>query len=545
MGRTDGPFGDALSHSAEVVAGVRDARLKVGLEVHIELATRSKMFTRAPNVAHRAYRGAEANTLVDPLVAGLPGALPVMNRRAVEMAVKVGLALNCEIARVSLWDRKSYFYPDLPKGYQISQYDLPLCGAGVVEIAKSGASGGMDVRGEGMKSIRIRRAHLEEDAGQLGHELRRGGRFAGTLVDLNRAGAPLLEIVTEPDFETADEVVGFCRLLRETCRFLEVSECNLEEGQMRFEPNINVMIETAGGECVATPIVEIKNLNSFRSVREAIEYERERQLEEWVRTGQAGGAGEKTTRGWDAACAVTFLQRGKEEAEDYRYFPEPDLIAVAVDAEWEASIRDAIPELPGARRARYVGALGLTAAQAQQLIDEPGRAFFFDDCYEAICCGVGDGGKGGEAEGGRLSKKEAAKYAVNFVLQYGGRLARERACSVSELGITPRQVGQIVALREEGRISVGSAAKLFGLLLDRDEDAAEVAEDCGFFMVVDDDALSAWVDEAIVSNADAVMAIRSGKKNAVSVLVGSVMKASKGRADARAASAMILERLKG
>ena len=530
------------------MSGVRGARLKVGLEVHVELSTRSKMFTRAPNVAHRDYRGAAANTLVDPLVAGLPGTLPVMNRRAVEMAVKVGLALNCEIARVSLWDRKSYFYPDLPKGYQISQYDLPLCGAGVVEIEKSDASDGRDARNAEMKSIRIRRAHLEEDAGKLGHELPGGGRFAGTLVDLNRAGTPLLEIVTEPDFEAAEEVVAFCRLLRETCRFLEVSECDLQEGHMRFEPNINLLIETgAGGDFVATPIVEIKNLNSFRSLREAIEYERKRQLEEWVRTGQAGGPGEKTTRGWDAACGVTFLQRGKEEAEDYRYFPDPDLIAVEVDETWEAAIRSEIPELPGARRARYVGALGLTAAQAQQLIDEPARAFFFDACYEAIRCVVGKGGSGGglAAGGGRLTEKEAAKYAVNFVLQYGGRFARERECLVSELGITPKQVGQIVVLREEGRISAGSAEKLFELLLDTEEGAAEVAERRGLFMTVDDDALSAWVDEAIASNPKAVTAICNGKKNAIGALVGSVMNLSKGKADARVASAMIRERLGG
>ena len=271
-------------------AKIAKSSLKVGLEIHIELATRTKMFTRVPNAAHPAHFDEEPNTLIDPVVCALPGSLPVMNKAAVEMSMMVGLALGCGIARFSKWDRKNYYYPDLPKGYQISQYDLPLCHDGRVEIPAAAG---------GTRAIGIIRAHLEEDTGKLGHELPGGHHYAGSLVDLNRAGTPLLEIVTAPDFDSAADVVAFAQELRGICRFLGVTEGIMQKGHMRFEPNINVIAELEDGTVVKTPVVEVKNLNSFKALRGAIEYELGAQLDRWREDGKVMGPGAKSTRGWE------------------------------------------------------------------------------------------------------------------------------------------------------------------------------------------------------------------------------------------------------
>jgi len=310
------------------MAEITQVTLRVGLEIHVELATRTKMFCRAPNVAHPEHFDAAPNSLIDPVVLGLPGALPVMNKAAVEMAMMVGMALGCEISPLSRWDRKSYFYPDLPKNYQISQYQLPLCFDGSVELPPITADGridydafaGLDAKeGTGErgghavpgKRIGIIRAHLEEDAGKLLHEAPGGGPIdpPGSIADYNRAGTPLLEIVTQPDFSSADEVVVFCRLLRNICRFLGASEGVLQRGHMRFEPNINALLTLADGRTVATPIVEIKNLNSFKAVKGAIEYELREQPRRWHEDKIELRPGAKTTRGWDDTRGETFLQR--------------------------------------------------------------------------------------------------------------------------------------------------------------------------------------------------------------------------------------------
>jgi aspartyl-tRNA(Asn)/glutamyl-tRNA(Gln) amidotransferase subunit B len=268
---------------------IHSVKLKVGLEVHVELATRTKMFSRCPSPAHPEYDGAAPNTLIDPVVLALPGALPVMNREAVQMAMMVGLALNCSIAQRTKWDRKSYFYPDLPKGYQISQYDLPLCFDGIVSVPAIDDKGFV-AEGEA-KQIGIIRAHLEEDAGKLLHEAPGGHAIDFSIVDWNRAGTPLLEIVTQPDFETADQVVSFARMLRNICRFLGVTEGIMQKGHMRFEPNINLILTLEGGKTVATPITEVKNLNSFKSLRGAIEYELTEQPRRWVEDQREMGRG--------------------------------------------------------------------------------------------------------------------------------------------------------------------------------------------------------------------------------------------------------------
>ena len=490
-------------------------RLIVGLEIHIELATRSKMFTRTANVAHSDHFAAAPNTLVDPVVAALPGTLPVMNRRAVEMAVMVGLALNCTIPSRCKWDRKNYFYPDLPKGYQISQYDMPLCGAGWFDLVIA--------PGE-HKRIGIVRAHLEEDTGKLCHELPGGQPFDGSLVDLNRAGTPLLEVVTEPDFATAQEVVTFAQELRNLCRFLCVTEGIMQKAHMRFEPNVNLALTLDDGREVRTPISEIKNLNSFRAVRGAIDYEVTRQTQEWIEHGLEQGRGMKSTRGWDDVAMVTLLQREKEDAHDYRYFPDPDLVPVEIGAAWLATIRSEMRELPVARRERYAAA-GVGEKDLRQLMDLPPLCDFFDACVDAA--------------GGAKASPAVAKIVLNA----GARRANERGVGVEVLGITPAQVAQIVAMRESGAISAQGADQLFGLACESPKCAADLAATAGLLVSTDQGELEGWVDAAIAANTQAADDVRAGKMAAIGRIVGAVVKQAGGSVDGKTAQAMILARL--
>src|ERR1700712_5410131 len=318
---------------------VQSYKILVGLEVHVQLATKSKMFTGAANGF-----GGDPNSQVDAQVLGLPGVLPVMNKKAVEYAIKVGLALGCQIAKHTKWDRKSYYYPDLPKNYQISQYDLPLCAQGEFDlILKDGST----------KQVRIRRAHLEEDAGKLLHDAPGGYAIDWSIVDLNRAGTPLLEIVTEPDLSNGEEVATFGAELQKLVQFLGVSEGQMQMGHMRFEPNINVHITDQDGKVWKTAITEIKNLNSFSVLERATNYEVQRQIHEWETTGSLG---KKSTYGWDEAKESTFHQRDKEDANDYRYFPDPDLVPVEVSESWLMDLKAQIGELPGVRKKRYTEA---------------------------------------------------------------------------------------------------------------------------------------------------------------------------------------------
>jgi aspartyl-tRNA(Asn)/glutamyl-tRNA(Gln) amidotransferase subunit B len=332
------------------------------MEIHVQLDTKSKMFTGAANGF-----GGEPNSQVDEQVLGLPGTLPVMNKRAVEYSIKAGLALGCRIARRTKWDRKSYYYPDLPKNYQISQYDLPLCCEGLFQLALDDGS---------LKPIRIRRAHLEEDAGKLLHEAPGGHPIDYSIVDLNRAGTPLLEIVTEPDLSGGREVAAFGQELQKIVQFLGVSRGQMQMGHMRFEPNINVHITDEHGQIHKTAITEIKNLNSFSVLERATDYEARRQIAEWEQTGTLG---RKSTYGWDESTQSTFHQRDKEEAHDYRYFPDPDLPPVEVDDAWLEELRSQIGELPATRRQRYIAALGLSPADAGILAAERATGDYFDE----------------------------------------------------------------------------------------------------------------------------------------------------------------------
>ncbi|MEK6701870.1 MAG: Asp-tRNA(Asn)/Glu-tRNA(Gln) amidotransferase subunit GatB, partial [Planctomycetota bacterium] len=367
---------------------IESVQLIVGMEVHVELSTRSKMFSRAPSPAHAAVGGAEdtPNTLIDPTVLGLPGALPVMNREAVERSIMVGLALGCSIAARTKWDRKSYFYPDMPKAYQISQYDLPLCFDGAIDVPAVDERGNIDLSKEATR-IGIIRAHLEEDAGKLMHEAPGGGGGAPidfSIVDYNRAGTPLLEIVTQPDFRSAEQCVAFGRMLRDICRCLGVTQGVMQRGHMRFEPNINTIITLKDGHLIRTPIVEVKNLNSFKSLKGAVEFELADQPRRWLGDRKEMGKGMKVTRGWDDDRGVTFVQREKEDAHDYRYFPDPDLPPVVVSEEWRERLRAGLPELPHVRLRRYVKQYDLDTKEAAALVEEPGTRELYEAAIEAM-----------------------------------------------------------------------------------------------------------------------------------------------------------------
>jgi len=503
---------------------IRSVSLKVGLEVHVELATRTKMFSRSPNVAHETNLDAEPNSLIDPTNLGLPGALPVMNRSAVEMAMMVGLALGCRINRFSKWDRKGYFYPDLPKGYQISQYDLPLCGHGAVEVPALDADGLPDFRGEAAR-IGIIRAHLEEDAGKLLHEAPGGRAIDFSIVDLNRAGTPLLEIVTEPDFTSAGQVVLFARMVRDICRHLGVSRCVMQRGHIRFEPNINTLVSLDDGRVVATPIVEIKNLNSFRALRGAIEHELRAQPRRWLDDRIEHAPGTKSTRGWDDRQGQTVLQRRKEEAHDYRYFPDPDLPPVVVDEAWLDRVRARVGEAPMGTMRRCVVDWGLTARESSALIEEPGVCRFFEAIVEEAC-GLG------------LAPPDAARGAANLVLQIGARLGRERGVPASDLGIGAAQAARLLAMRDDGSIGSSAGDDLFESLCDLADpsvDPAALASERGLVTVRDEGALEEWCRRAIEANPAAADDVRAGKQAAIGRLIGAVMQLSGGRADAKTA----------
>ncbi|MHC4908723.1 MAG: Asp-tRNA(Asn)/Glu-tRNA(Gln) amidotransferase subunit GatB [Planctomycetota bacterium] len=489
--------------------------LLVGMEIHVELATRAKLFTRTPNVAHPDAGAAAPNTLVDPVVAALPGTLPRINRGAVEMSMRVGHALGCTIAQRTSWDRKNYFYPDLPKGYQITQFDEPICTGGAMEV---------DLPDGTTTTVRLVRAHLEEDTGKLAHELPGGSPCAGSLLDLNRAGTPLLEIVSEPDMTSVETALAYARGMHNLCRFLGVTEGIMQRGHMRFEPNINVVIETNDGGRHATPIVEVKNLNSFRALRGAIEHELERQVTQWQADGLVQGPGMKTTRGWDEQAGATVLQRAKEDAHDYRYFPEPDLVPLVIDEAWRARVAEAMPELPRARRHRFEGALGVAAKDASLLTADRDLCLFFEACLAA----------------GAVEPSACAKLLLNA----GSKRANEQGVAIADLGITPSQVAGLLALRQSGDLGSNAADALFGLLCDSRASAQSVAEAHDLLQERDGGQLEAWITEAIEAHPQAAADFAAGKDAAAGRLVGEVMRRSRGRADAAAARITLERRLR-
>jgi aspartyl-tRNA(Asn)/glutamyl-tRNA(Gln) amidotransferase subunit B len=460
------------------------------MEIHVQLDTASKMFTGAANGF-----GGEPNSQVDEQVLGLPGVLPVMNKKAVEYSIKAGLALGCRIARHTKWDRKSYYYPDLPKNYQISQYDLPLCCEGTFPLTLDDGS---------VKMVRIRRAHLEEDAGKLLHDAPGGYKIAYSIVDLNRAGTPLLEIVTEPDLSSGREVAAFGQELQKIVQFLGVSKAQMQMGQMRFEPNINVHITDQDGQVQKTAITEIKNLNSFSVLERATDAEVRRQIRVWEETASLG---RKSTYGWDEASESTFHQRDKEDAQDYRYFPDPDLAPVEVSEQWLSEIRAQIGELPLARRQRYIDALGLSAADAGILCADRIVGDYFD---ESVRLGA--------------SPKRAANLLINVLAQ----IANKRQTTIGALGITPSALSQVARMIDDNLLSPSSALPLLEGMDAQSTDVNALATTLGLLQVSDTSAIDAAIDAVIAQNPKALQDFKAGRQSALGAVVGMIMKQAKG-----------------
>ncbi len=484
-----------------------DAEYKVvvGLEIHVHLATKTKMFCGCELVY-----GGEANSRVCPVCIGMPGVLPVMNKQAYEFAVLTALALNCKISDFTKWDRKSYYYPDLPKNYQISQYDLPLAEAGYIEIPlQSGQT----------KKIRIIRVHLEEDAGKNTHTL---GNFSA--VDLNRAGTPLLEIVTEPDMNSPAEVRALAVELQRIVRYLGVSNADMQKGHMRFEPNINLQIIRNGSEH-KTPIVEVKNLNSFRAVEKSVAFEVQRQLDEFCETGRTMASGNKSTRGWDDENEVTVLQRQKEEAHDYRYFPDPDLVPVELTAEWLSQIKTHLCELPIEKQKRFATEYKLSDYDAGVLTSERKTAEFFDAAVKA----------GADA-----------KRVCNLLTQTGMKLANEAGCNVADLGISADNLAKLAKMAEAGDISATASATVFEEMAKTKKAPDVIATELNLIQTSDAGKLEAVVDEVLATNPDAVSdAAPGGKKTkkARGFLLGRVMQKTKGQANPKIVSQILDKKL--
>jgi aspartyl-tRNA(Asn)/glutamyl-tRNA(Gln) amidotransferase subunit B len=485
----------------------------IGLEVHVQLLTQSKIFCGCAN----RFNPDEPNTQTCPVCLGLPGSLPVMNAEAFRLSLMTALAINCEIARFTKWDRKQYYYPDLPKGYQISQYDLPFSHSGWLELPASGTK------------IRIRRAHLEEDAGKNLHD--ESGRGADSRVDLNRAGTPLLEIVTEPDLRSAADAKSFLEELHLLLTYLEVSDCNMQEGSLRCDANVNLHVAGSDGARVATPIVEVKNLNSFRNVEAAIEFEIRRQADEFERTGRKlGDPGvDKETRGFNAERQTTFAQRGKEEASDYRYFPDPDLVPVRVSEEQLAAARSALCELPAARRSRFQSDWGLSPYDAGVVIAQ-GRDFA--DYLEEVAATSGE-----------------AKLAANWVTQDVLRLLKERQVSIREFSVTAAVLGRLLMRIAEGVLTNASAREVFGRLLDSESespvnpgDVDRWIDELGLRSVTGGDALAAAIEAALAESPRAVEDFQAGKQQAIGPVIGKVLNQVKG-ADAKSVRELIVARL--
>jgi aspartyl-tRNA(Asn)/glutamyl-tRNA(Gln) amidotransferase subunit B len=457
----------------------------IGLEVHAEMQTQSKMFCGCPVVDNTV---AEPNVAVCPVCAGMPGMLPVVNQRAVEYGIKVALALGCEINPRSIFARKNYFYPDLPKGYQISQYEEPLARNGTLAIRTA----------EGERTIRVRRVHLEEDTGKLTHV------DGASLIDLNRAGVPLLEIVSEPDLRTAEEAHAYGEALRAVLRYLGVNSGNMQEGVIRFEANVSV--RPAGSDELRTR-TEVKNLNSFRALRGAVDYEIQRQIQ----LHEKGKPVIQQTMGWDEGKQQTYTQRVKEEEDDYRYFPEPDLPPLVVDASWVAEIRAGLPELPAAKSVRFVSQYGLSEYDAEILVSEQAVADYFEETVSAS--GV------------------TAKTVGNWITGELFGWMNQSGETVDTLKTNPEALGRLLQLIQKGAINQTTGKTVLAEMLQSGQSAEEIIEAKGLRQVSDSDQIAAMVETVLDENAEQVTAFLNGKENLLNWFFGQVMRAAKGKAN--------------
>lgn len=466
----------------------------IGLEVHVELKTDSKIFSPSP-----AHFGAEPNTNTNVIDLGYPGVLPVVNKRAVEWGMKAAMALNMTVARESKFDRKNYFYPDNPKAYQISQFDQPIGENGWIDIEVNGAT----------KRIGITRAHLEEDAGKLTH------KNGYSLVDLNRQGTPLIEIVSEPDIRTPEEAYAYLEKLRSIIQYIEVSDVKMEEGSMRCDANIS--IRPYGQDEFGTK-TELKNLNSFTFVKKGLEYEEKRQEQVIL----SGGTIEQETRRFDETTGATKLMRVKEGSDDYRYFPEPDIVPMIISDEWMEEVRKTIPELPDARQKRYQEELGLPAYDAHVLTLTKEMSDMFE---KTVSLGA--------------DPKLASNYLMVDVNAYLNKVQKE----LSETKLTAEGLAGMIKLITDGTISSKIAKKVFAELIEHGGDAEKIVKEKGLVQVSDSGQLLAWVNEALDNNPKSIEDYKNGRDRAIGFLVGQIMKASKGQANPQMINKMLLEEI--
>jgi aspartyl-tRNA(Asn)/glutamyl-tRNA(Gln) amidotransferase subunit B len=494
-------------------------RIVIGLEVHVQLLTRTKLFCGCSTEF-----GLPPNSATCPICIGMPGVLPVMNRHAFKLALKAALALNCQIADFTKWDRKNYYYPDLPKNYQISQYDLPFSRDGWLEIETTA----------GKKRIGIIRVHLEEDAGKMLHDEQGGGRES--LVDLNRAGTPLLEIVSQPELSSPEETKAYLEEIRLLLRELGVSDCEMQEGSLRCDANVNIHVplspggRAAGGEevgspqFIATPIVEVKNLNSFRAVERAMRYEAQRQFEEFQKTGKKLGEVPKATAGWDENRGVTVIQRRKEEASDYRYFPEPDLVPVAVDAAWLKQARASLGELPAALRSRLQEQYHISAYDAG-VITSQGKGF--TGYFEEVA---------------RLAEapEESKNWLTNDVLQ----TLNEQKIDIASFPISASRLADLIKEMKKTGLNKQRAREVYAVMLAIGSTAKEAIDKLAFQVVADHNQLLEIIRRAIAANPKAVADFKKGKTKAADAIKGAVMRETKGMAKMETVQQLVMEELK-
>jgi len=456
----------------------------IGLEVHVQLSTASKLFCGCAT-----QFGAPPNTQVCPVCLGLPGALPVMHRRAIELAIRTGVALNCQIAETTKWDRKNYFYPDLPKGYQISQYDLPICYEGYLDIPETEARPG--------KRVRIIRAHLEEDAGKSMHDEVAGK--ADSRIDLNRTGTPLLEIVSYPDMTSADQAKDYLTELRLLLTYLGVSDCNMQEGSLRVDANINLHI-TEAGQILATPIVEIKNMNSFRAVERALLYEAQRQWDAWQKTRQQKGQVPKQTRGWDDEAGVTLPQREKEESSDYRYFPDPDLVPLRIARSEVDAARAGLGELPAELRGRLQSEFGLKAYDADVIVSQ-GRGLV-EYFLTAVSAGA------------------PARRISSWLQQDVLRTLKERDLAIEHLPVTAAKLAALVSAIEQGDLDTSRGKEVFHYWCDHPQADLAAARAALGITSVDRGEMENLCRELLAENPHVVEQVRGGNAKALGSLIG-------------------------
>ena len=473
-----------------------DYEVVIGLEVHCELSTKTKIFCSCSTEF-----GGDPNTHCCPVCMGMPGALPVLNEKVVEYAVKAGLATNCSIERNSKNDRKNYFYPDTPKAYQISQFDKPLCYEGYVNITTD----------EGEKTIRIERIHIEDDAGKLNHD--EYGR--GSFVDLNRAGVPLIEVVSKPDMRSAQEAEAYMRKLKSIFEYIEVSDCKMQEGSLRAD--VNVSVRKKGAKEFGTR-TEMKNMSSFRSIVRAINYESERQIEEI----EAGNKITQETLRWDDVSGRTFPMRDKENADDYRYFPEPDLVAIRLADEYIENIRKSLPELPESRRKRYIEDFGLTEKAANFITGSKYYSNLFEGATD-IC--------------------KNPKTVGNMIMSDIARILNEREEEPEDLKFGPKELGELVMLIDKGTISSAIAKKVLEELFVEVKMPSKIIEEKGWVQISDEGAIKEVVMKILEANPQSIADYKAGKDRALGFLVGQAMKETKGKANPQLLNKLFLEEL--